>query len=295
MVIQTTVATQFDEQDLSRHLLIELPDEPSRTDAVLTLMGDKYAGLSDATDDESVVEKHRAIHRLLPAGIHVVVPFAPELAKRMPRDRITVLRTLRMLFSLIKASALLHIRHRQLDDHGRIIAELADYRMVYDHAGEFVTRSMASSSATSAALEWLSGLLQALADNALERADADDLAARMQRLRLGSEQFRRDNQRWHKPLTLEEIVDVSGTPRTTVQRHIQQLVAAELVSVSKYGRAKLYCLATADGQLPTCPQLPTPDELERGHVGTSCNLILYRALEGPDGDGLPTSEEGGPQ
>lgn len=110
MVVQTTTAVDFDEQDLSRHLLIELADCPERTDAVLGIMGRHYAGEDREAEVRAIVESHHAVHRLLPVGAKVDVPFAPALAELMPRDRIKILRTFRTLLNLVRASALIHFR-----------------------------------------------------------------------------------------------------------------------------------------------------------------------------------------
>jgi len=55
----------------------------------------------------------------------------------------------------------------------------------------------------------------------------------------------------------------------TERIHLTHLEECDLVESKKKKRAMLYRLSTPDGLLPECPQLPTPEAVERGHMGTS--------------------------
>lgn len=290
-VSQTTTAVQFDEQDLSRHLLIELADSPDRTDVVLDLMGEAYSGQSDQREIDLIAETHREIHRRLPRGAAVNVPFAPVLARLLPRESITVLRAFRTIVSLIKASAVLHGHHRELDDEGRIVATVDDYRVVYEVAGEFISQSMSAARLPSPVQDWVHGLIERIAEEALKKARGGRARERSQLLKMGEEEFIKARRRWDVFLTLNDLIDLTGRPRTTVQRYLDQLASAGLVETEKRGRANTYRLATHDGELPSCPLLPSPEGVEREHVGTSHNLCQESSLGCPPQRELPTSEE----
>lgn len=61
------------------------------------------------------------------------MPFADQLAEAVGRSPAAarILRDYARLLSLIKAVAVFNYKYRQKDDGGRLIAELADYRVIY--------------------------------------------------------------------------------------------------------------------------------------------------------------------
>lgn len=260
-VIQTTVATRFDEQDLSRHLTIELADCPQRAQSVLGTMARGYAGKEDLEGRESIAELHRDIHRMLPPGAAIVVPFAEAIAQRLSAQRMVVLRAYGILMSLIKSSALLHFRQREVDEKGRIVADIEDYRWVHDIGSECIGQSMCVNYLPNPARKWLEKLLRAMARiHTLE--EYDDWAA------LGSTGYIDKGRRWDEPKPITELVDLSETPRATIQRYLDQLIAAGIVDRTKSRRAYGYCLTDPKGELPTCPQLPSPDDVMNEHLGS---------------------------
>jgi len=265
-VVQTTVATSFDVQDQSRHLVIELEDSQRRAESVLTAMAEQFAGRGDSQQVRRIAETHHCIHRLLPAGADIVVPFAPVLANRMPMDSMVVLRAFRTLISLVKASALLHVRQRDVDCDGRIVAILDDYRWVYDVARGLLCQLMASTYIPGPARKWLENVLRAKA-RIRNHDEYEEWVAG------GDSSFLDNGRRWDEPTAIASLVDLTETPRTTVQRYLEQLTSAGVVERQKAGRAFKYCLSDPCGELPTCPQLPAPDSVMAEHVGTSasCN------------------------
>ena len=53
-----------------------------------------------------------------------------------------------------------------------------------------------------------------------------------------------------------------------MQRYLDQLTSAGVVEREKVGRAFKYCLSDPSGELSTCPDLPSPDDIMAGQVGT---------------------------
>jgi len=125
----TTRARIFDE-DANRCLLLSTDESPEQTRRVV--LAQAAARACDASaSGEKIILLHHAIQRLL-RRVHVVVPFAEELAKRIPTDRPEARRAIGHALDLIQAVALLHQRQRiQGDiDHGtKIHATLADYEI----------------------------------------------------------------------------------------------------------------------------------------------------------------------
>ncbi len=289
-VVQTTVALEFDPQDLSRHLLIELPDTPERTDIVLSMMGEHYAGQTDRQHVQDITAKHQAIHRLLPAGTQILVPFAPTLARLMPRDRIVVLRSLRTLLSLIKASALLHLRHRPVDGQGRIIADIDDYRLLYKYGSDLLAQSLASHDVPRPTMQWLHSLLDILAMKKITGGDGDNLRD-LAGLRSHSPELLRISRRWDKYLSLDNVIQFTERPRSTVQRYLAQLQRAGIIFMEKAGKAYRYRLAAESGEVPSCPELPSPEQVLNGHLGTTRKPLVQHKIECPPDSELPTAKE----
>ena len=61
----------------------------------------------------------------------VVVPFAPQIAAKIPPRMVRFRRDVGALFSFIMASAILHQAQRKRDTDGRVVATVADYAVAY--------------------------------------------------------------------------------------------------------------------------------------------------------------------
>jgi len=124
----TTLATIF-EEDKNRALLLASDDGDDQTRAVVTATAERYAG-ARLDDPERVKLLHRTAQRLL-RRVSVQVPFAPELAERMPVNRPEARRAIHQVLAVVQAVALLHqFQRHQQPDHGVLIqATLADYRV----------------------------------------------------------------------------------------------------------------------------------------------------------------------
>ena len=72
----------------------------------------------------------------------IAIPFAGRLGNAFNRDRVEARRGFPMLLSAINAVALLHVRQRERDGAGRIVAELQDYEIAREVFGNAIGRSM---------------------------------------------------------------------------------------------------------------------------------------------------------
>jgi hypothetical protein len=59
------------------------------------------------------------------------VPFAPQIAKKIPPSMVRFRRDVGSLINCIKASAILHQAQRRVDNKGNVVATLADYRVAH--------------------------------------------------------------------------------------------------------------------------------------------------------------------
>jgi hypothetical protein len=60
---------------------------------------------------------------------NVVIPFAKQVSRRFPSDRVEARRGYPQLMSMIQAVCLLHQFQRETDEHGSLIATTDDYRL----------------------------------------------------------------------------------------------------------------------------------------------------------------------
>jgi len=67
----------------------------------------------------------------------VVIPYGPPLAKCFRRKRVVDMRFFQLFLSMIRASAILFSRQREVDDKGRILASLADYELAREVFARF--------------------------------------------------------------------------------------------------------------------------------------------------------------
>lgn len=138
VAIVVTTARDNVEEELGTRLLTTLVDESdAQTKRVLNAQARRAAGDGPAPVSEEELEKWRALQTCLRLGPRdIVIPFATIIAELTERRQMRIRRDLRGLFSLTKASALLHRYQRKVDAQGRIIAELWDYGLALRALGE---------------------------------------------------------------------------------------------------------------------------------------------------------------
>lgn len=129
--IITTATKPLEGELATRFLSIEIPDDPDQTRAVLAATAERANGAQSTRDLGPVVAVQEWLQL---AGAAVSVPFAHRLAELFPAQMVRARRDFTQLLTLIQAHALLHQRQRRRDEGGRVVAELADYRAVYDLA-----------------------------------------------------------------------------------------------------------------------------------------------------------------
>lgn len=60
-----------------------------------------------------------------------IIPFAKKIAHKIPPTMVRFRRDVGALFNFIKASAILHQARRKIDERGRVVATIDDYRLAY--------------------------------------------------------------------------------------------------------------------------------------------------------------------
>jgi hypothetical protein len=123
-LITTTTAIRLHRENETRLLSLSSDESASQTTDVLE-------ALAEEDGDGPDYERWHALQRWLELGdTRVTVPFAKQLAKKVPPVAVRLRRDFGSLLALIRAHALLHQATRERDDKGRIVAGIADYEIV---------------------------------------------------------------------------------------------------------------------------------------------------------------------
>jgi hypothetical protein len=139
--ITTTTMPELHAENETRIWTIMVDDSPRTTKLVLAAQADKARGVFQAV---AVEDLHAAYSWLKASGVKTaVVPFADMLAAAMPDRPLRLRRDFPRLLQLIEVCALLHQQQRQLDDQGRVVADLADYAIVRELVAPIFLRAIA--------------------------------------------------------------------------------------------------------------------------------------------------------
>ena len=126
--IITTTEVNLHPENETRLISVTVDDSADQTAAVMRSAAGRY---ERADEDESVFKPWHELQAWLELGDRaVLVPYAAELAARIPPVATRLRRDFPCLLTLIEAHALLHQAHRERDAQGRIVASLEDYRVV---------------------------------------------------------------------------------------------------------------------------------------------------------------------
>jgi hypothetical protein len=140
----TTTKAALHAENETRMLSLEIDDSDKQTMIVL----EKVAEIVGMNEERAIIdyEPWRDFQRWLSAGnCNVVVPFAAELAKQIPPRSVRLRRDFTQILLAIKAHALLHQQHRDVDDRGQIVANInQDYVTIAELMGCIVEASGAS-------------------------------------------------------------------------------------------------------------------------------------------------------
>src|SRR5262249_2570207 len=120
---------ELHEENETRMLPWGISESPEQTRAVLKSLASRAAGLADTPTD---LAQWHDFQRWIALGPNeAVVPFASQIAEKIPPSMVRFRRDIGALLRFIKASAILHQAQRQIDAQGRVVATLADYALAY--------------------------------------------------------------------------------------------------------------------------------------------------------------------
>jgi hypothetical protein len=123
-VESTTLGSIFDE-DLNRCILIHTDETEEQTRRIL-----EAAARGKSRQSKQAIERQHAIQYMLKPH-DVLIPYAEDLSKHIPAEKVEARRAFPMLLTVIRASTLLHQYQRQINADGDLLATESDYAIAY--------------------------------------------------------------------------------------------------------------------------------------------------------------------
>jgi hypothetical protein len=139
--VLTTTRVKLDPELETRLLSIPVTDSAAQTKAVMRALADDDPQLE--VDPEWL-----QLQRLIAADVDadgppsIVVPYAGELAERIPPAATRLRRDFGAVLGLIRVHALLHRATRERDDHERTIAAIEDYAVSRDLVADLISEGV---------------------------------------------------------------------------------------------------------------------------------------------------------
>lgn len=129
LILTTTWASLHPENE-TRMFSVTVRDDPAQTQGVLNRLALQADGNRQGEPDTAAWHALQTWLEL--AGCREVsIPYAHDLAAGCDARAVRLRRDFGALLNLIRAHAILHQTQRERDEHGRIVATLADYAAVY--------------------------------------------------------------------------------------------------------------------------------------------------------------------
>ena len=129
-LIETTTKINLHPENETRMLSITMKEDTDQTEKILRSLADQANGTNPRQSD---LTSWHALQTWLEVGGNrdVVIPYAHVLVDHTDNSAIRMRRDFSSILNLICANAVLHQLNRDVDESGRIIAVLDDYRDIY--------------------------------------------------------------------------------------------------------------------------------------------------------------------
>jgi len=135
-LLVTTTATALHPENETRLLSLTVSDSPEQTRRVLAAIADENRSQTDEAANTG--EWHALQAWLEGAEQRVTIPFADELASKIPPVAVRLRRDFGQVLALVRAHAVLHQATREKDTDGSIVAMREDYAAVRELVADLV-------------------------------------------------------------------------------------------------------------------------------------------------------------
>ncbi len=140
--LESTTLSSIFAEDRNRCILLGTDETPQQTERIVKAAAARSAGVTNGTNEETIL-RHHAMQRMLAAeSAGVVVQFAEKLADAFGFERVEVRRAFPHLLAAIQAVTLLHQRQRERTENEFIVAEVDDYAVARHVFGHAIERSL---------------------------------------------------------------------------------------------------------------------------------------------------------
>ena len=225
--ILTTTRIALHPENETRLLSVPVDDSPAQTQAVLAALAQDDEGREH--DDEP----WHALQEWLATGdARVTAPFARVLAECIPPVAVRLRRDFGLLLALVRTHALLHRASRELDEAGRVVADLADYAVVHDLVADLLGEGVAATVSASVR-ETVSAV-----ESALAKAEGDPPA-----------------------VPSVAVARELGLDPSAASRRVRAALSAGYLSNQETRRGRPARLVLGEPLPEDRPLLPTPEEL----------------------------------
>ena len=130
-LITCNVSDVIDHETNNRVMAVGVDGGPDQTRHVLAAAGRRAAG-HEVQPDHAALDAWRAFFRWLRyQPTRCVIPFAEILPRHINVAQTRTRRDFEQILAMVRASAVMHQNHRELDAEGRIVATLVDYQHAY--------------------------------------------------------------------------------------------------------------------------------------------------------------------
>jgi hypothetical protein len=124
-----TTTGELHAENETRMLSYHVTDSHDQTRGVIDDLAARATGEISAPSDLTAFQDLQRWIALGPTD--AVIPFAKRIANKIPPTMVRFRRDVGGLFNFIKASAILHQAQRKIDERGRVVATIDDYRLAY--------------------------------------------------------------------------------------------------------------------------------------------------------------------
>ena len=153
-LITTTTEMNLHPENETRFFSVEVDDTPEQTRRVLKAIAASENRGGDGNGDDEIGTFIELQEWLEVANHEVWIPYAEALADKIPHVAPRFRRDFQRVLSLIKAHAILHQANRQVDERGRIIATLDDYRVVRDLVEPILSQGLQLTASDTCGRRW---------------------------------------------------------------------------------------------------------------------------------------------
>lgn len=251
--ITTTIAGNLDPETETRMFSLNTRDDSDQTKRIMLKIGEHAQGIDrPKKSPESLVAFQSWVEK---CGRHdVVIPFAMALADSIDPTALRLRRDFTAIINLIETVVIIYQHQREVDDSGRIIATIEDYKIVYELISDIIDEGIEKSISPTIrqTVEAVERLLPSKSDDDDDDDEFDGFG------------FTNKSKGPEKPsfVDIPTIADELGLDRSTTSRRVMKAIELEFLenTESRKGqraRIKLGRLMPADRSV-----LPTPEQLK---------------------------------